>query len=737
MAALLCTAVMLVPNAPAAAQPATACTPLSPREQAAQTIVTGVAGTRADDAALAAVGRDAGAVVLMGRNVADAQQVAALTAALRTGARAGLLVAVDEEGGRVARLAGAGIAPTLPAARELAATRTAEQVRAAAAGVGAALRAVGVDWNFAPVLDVTAAGASTVIGDRSYSGDPATAGRYGAAFAAGLRDAGVLSTGKHFPGHGRTQVDSHVDLPVVDASLEELAETDLVPFRSAMGDLDAIMTGHVVVTALDPHLPASLSAETARLLREKLGFGGLIVTDDLAMGAVASRWDLATAAEMALAGGADMAMVLPPGHAATAADRIAEAVESGRVPRVRLHDAVRRVLRVKGFGPADATCLLGLPAAASARAVVGDDGVLYAVVDGQRRRIPDPETARELGLADAAGRYDQAEVDALPRGEDLESVRRFGSPELAAVGADPVEVALDLSRARFADGAADRVVVARADDYADALGGTALAGPDAPLLLLPRGAAPPSTEAVAAEVARVLSPRGAVYVLGGQAALSDVDLGTLRSHPGLRRLAGPDRYATAALVARQAARTAARRGVAPRTVLLVRGDGWADAVAAGPLAAARGWPVLLTASDRLPAATAGAVRRAEEVIVVGGPAAVSDAVAAAAGATRRWEGVNRAGTSAAVARDGWDRRAGREGDGFVAVDGGTGWAMALAVSGWAAAHRAPLLLTGPQLAPEVGAYLSGLAYPAGMTATVHRAGIDVPGGLNEIGMTRS
>ena len=207
---------------PAAAPAQPACTPLTPRQQAAQVVVVALPGAGFDAATERLVGEDSGGVVLLARSIVSAEQVRTLLTQVRDAAPLPPIVAVDEEGGRVARFGRAGLAPDLPAARDLAATRTPEEVRALGKDLGAALASYGVTMDLAPVLDVTAAADDTVIGDRSYSDDPAIVGAYASAFADGLRAGGLLTTGKHWPGHGRTDVDSHLAGPVVDVPVADL-----------------------------------------------------------------------------------------------------------------------------------------------------------------------------------------------------------------------------------------------------------------------------------------------------------------------------------------------------------------------------------------------------------------------------------------------------------------------------------------------------------------------------------
>ena len=354
--ALVLACQLLAPPAPAEA--AVSCDPMSLRDRAAQVVMTGLPGTQADSDALTLVRRHAGSVVLLGRNVVSARQLRRLTRDLRAAAPARLLVAIDEEGGRVARLGEKGITDHLPSARTLARTRTPRQIRRIAERLGSQMAAVGMDWNFAPVLDVADADRNTVIGDRSYSGDPEVVAAAGRAFARGMRAAGILTTGKHFPGHGRTTVDSHERLPTVTASRRQLLRRDVHPFAEALPVLDAVMSAHVRYTALDDRRPASLSPAATRLLRRDLGYEGLLITDALEMGAITADRTIPQAAEQALRAGADILLVGEWTATPRVTTRLVRAVRAERVDRARLNEAVARVLTAKGYGPARIDCLL-------------------------------------------------------------------------------------------------------------------------------------------------------------------------------------------------------------------------------------------------------------------------------------------------------------------------------------------------------------------------------------------
>ena len=315
--------------------------------RAAQLLLAGVPGTEIGPTSRALVRGGLGGVILYGPNLVDAAQVRSLIASLQAMAEVPLAVAVDEEPGRVARFATAGILPQTPTARALG-QHSAAFVRSTAASIGRGLRDLGVTVDLAPVLDVTDAEASGVIGDRSFGSDPASVARAGVAFAEGLAAAGVSAVGKHFPGHGESSTDSHTSLPTVTASRATLTRRALPPFVAAVkAGIPAIMLGHLLVPSIDATLPASLSPKSVRVLRQDLGFDGLVMTDDLYMGAVAAQWDAGRAAEMAVAAGVDMVILSAGTGALDVAAALVAAVQEGRLAEARLTDAFLHVERFK------------------------------------------------------------------------------------------------------------------------------------------------------------------------------------------------------------------------------------------------------------------------------------------------------------------------------------------------------------------------------------------------------
>jgi len=315
--------------------------------QLAQLLLVGFPGTTPGPVSRELVDRGIGGLLLFRANVVSAGQVEALVTGLKERAAIPLEVAVDQEPGtRVARLKG--IVRAAPSARELG-RLPADQVERYGRAAGHDLAALGVTTDLAPVLDVTGARWDGVIGDRSFGADPATVSRAAVAFMHGLAAGGVAPVGKHFPGHGATTVDSHERLPVVAAPMARLQARDLAPFRAAIrSGLDAVMVGHLLVRAVDPRNPATLSpAVVGGLLRDDMGFDGLVVSDALEMGALAGSMSLPVAAERSLAAGVDQLVL--SGHTGVPAilDHLERAVADGRLPQARVRQAFLRVMRFK------------------------------------------------------------------------------------------------------------------------------------------------------------------------------------------------------------------------------------------------------------------------------------------------------------------------------------------------------------------------------------------------------
>lgn len=285
-----------------------------------------------------------GSVCLFASNVHTPSQLRALTASIHQ-ANPSALVAIDEEGGDVTRLHHADGSPH-PGAALLGRLNDPELTRASAALIGAELAAVDVDLNLAPVADVNSNPLNPVIGVRSFGADATLVAEHVAAYTRGMQSSGVAACAKHFPGHGDTAVDSHKDLPVLDVTGEQLRQRELPPFRAAVAaGVAAVMTSHIVVPALDAEVPATLSAPILGLLRDELGFDGVIVTDALDMAGASAGRGIAEAAIGALNAGADLLCI----GSGNTGDQITEiraelraAVDAGRLDAARLLAAAAR-----------------------------------------------------------------------------------------------------------------------------------------------------------------------------------------------------------------------------------------------------------------------------------------------------------------------------------------------------------------------------------------------------------
>jgi len=344
------------------------CVPAPVEERAGQLLVVGLPRVVTGQEPLVAELTDlgVGGVLIQKANVQSADQVRALIGELRGRSRVPLLVAADEEGGRVSTFRS--IVGRSPAPRTLAAEQTPEQVREQARVLGQQLGDLGVGMNLAPVVDLNDGAYNGIVGDRSYSADPATASLFAAEFAQGLAEAGVLSTAKHFPGHGRTSVDSHIERPVVDVPLGELQAADLQPFADAISNgVPMILMAHVSYAALDPALPASLDPRAYQLLRD-MGFEGVAIPDSLDMGAITTTYSKPEATVLAVTAGADAVLATGGTEARAMRDAVVAAVADGRIPEARLNEAAARVLALKGVDPVPMTCTAVAPTTLAARA---------------------------------------------------------------------------------------------------------------------------------------------------------------------------------------------------------------------------------------------------------------------------------------------------------------------------------------------------------------------------------
>jgi beta-N-acetylhexosaminidase len=325
--------------------------PVSLRRQIGRLLIAGFNGTQVP-VELRSIAREfgLGGVILFSRNIEAPEQVAELCyEAGRLLSDLPLWVSVDQEGGRVARLKAPFTEwPPMATLGRSGDTRLAERF---ARALAAELKAVGVTLDYAPVLDVMTNAKNPVIGDRALATTADEVGRLGAAIIRTLQAEGVAACGKHFPGHGDTSVDSHLELPLVEHPPDRLRAIEFVPFRAAVqADVATIMTAHVLVPALDEDRPATLSRRVVTdLLRRELGYGGVILSDDLEMKAIATTYAIPDAAVMAIDAGCDGILICSADHETQAAalEALVKAVETDRLPYKRVEDALQRQQRAK------------------------------------------------------------------------------------------------------------------------------------------------------------------------------------------------------------------------------------------------------------------------------------------------------------------------------------------------------------------------------------------------------
>jgi beta-N-acetylhexosaminidase len=295
---------------------------------------------------------DLGGVIFFARNVENPEQVADLSRESQELAdEIPLWVSVDQEGGRVARLKRPFTEwpPMITLGR---AGADSERLAARfATALAAELRAVGISMDYTPVLDVHTNPKNPVIGDRALAERADDVARLGTAIIRTLQSAGIAACGKHFPGHGDTSADSHLELPLLDHPPDRLEAVELVPFKAAVAaDVAAIMTGHILIPSLDEELPGTLSPRIVTgLLKTTLAFNGLVLTDDLSMKAISGRYGLSEATVQAIAAGCDAVLMCEPGPEAqmAALEAVIYAVEKGRIPIKRIDDAFARHRKVK------------------------------------------------------------------------------------------------------------------------------------------------------------------------------------------------------------------------------------------------------------------------------------------------------------------------------------------------------------------------------------------------------
>lgn len=322
---------------------------LSLRQKLAQLLNVGVTGT---DDALSIVQNEEIGGIFVGSWTDQSMLTNREVPQVASASKLPLMVTIDEEGGRVSRVAD--ILGPDPSARETAQTMTVEQTYQMALERGRGLKDLGISVNYAPDVDVSSQPDDSVIGDRSYSEDPQTVVAYAGAYAQGMRDAGIFPVIKHFPGHGSASGDSHRG-EVTTPPLQDLIASDLIPFRELSGTGVGVMMGHLEVPGLtESGTPASISPAAVALLRDGVGYGaapftGPVFTDDLSgMQAITDRYDIADAVQAALVAGVDQALWLTTDDVPRVLDHLEQAVASGELPQARVDQAVVTVATAKG-----------------------------------------------------------------------------------------------------------------------------------------------------------------------------------------------------------------------------------------------------------------------------------------------------------------------------------------------------------------------------------------------------
>lgn len=303
------------------------------------------------EATQAAIGQyPVGGIVYFAKNLVSRAQCTAMINGIQSFSQLGLFIAVDEEGGSVARL---GSNPAMgttafPAMKKIGSTKDPDRAYAVGYTLGTDLAALGFNLDFAPVADVDANPNNPVIGSRAFSSDPDTAAAMVSACVNGFGDSGVLCTLKHFPGHGDTSTDSHYGEAEITKTLADLYECELIPFQAGIeAGAPLVMVGHLTLPqVIDAHVPASLSPEIVTgLLRDTLGFDGLIITDSLSMQAITDQYSPGEAAVKAIAAGVDI--LLMPESLPDAVSGIRAAIASGELTEERINASVLRILQVK------------------------------------------------------------------------------------------------------------------------------------------------------------------------------------------------------------------------------------------------------------------------------------------------------------------------------------------------------------------------------------------------------
>ena len=311
---------------------------------------TAPATDRVDDAVISRIEEyPVGGIALFSRNITSAEQLPMFISDLQNSSKYPLFIAVDEEGGRVARIANSGYfdVASYKSMEDIGKAGDASKAEEVGRQIGLYLKELGFNLDFAPVADTNTNPQNIVIGDRSYGSDPALVARMVSAQLDGMHDSGIMGTLKHFPGHGDTKDDTHSGYVSIEKTWDELKECELVPFITALPKADMVMVSHITaVNVTSDQLPTSMSETMITgKLRNELGYDGVIITDAMAMGAVADNYTSADAAVTAVKAGVDI--VLMPQNLDEAFNGVMNAVTDGEISMKRLDESVMRILKLK------------------------------------------------------------------------------------------------------------------------------------------------------------------------------------------------------------------------------------------------------------------------------------------------------------------------------------------------------------------------------------------------------
>lgn len=437
---------------------------LSLEEKIGQMCVVGFNGLEPPDHILEwlASGR-IGGVILFARNIGSPAQVAELTQACHAAAPRPILIAIDQEGGVVTRLREH--FTESPGAMALGAADSEELAEQVSAVLGAEMRALGINWNLAPVVDLTHNIHNPSVGARSLGTDPERVKRLAVAQVNGFQGAGVAATAKHFPGKADTPVDPHISLPVIDGPLDDLWDTDLLPFRAVSGArIAAIMITHVQFKALEPDYPSTLSPRIINgLLRRDIGFQGVISTDCMEMGAITQQYGPGESAVLAaLAGASTILFSHTREYQESAYNALMNAARSGRLPEAQIDSAAEKVRAMQEqFAITEPPALDGIRhpdhLAVMAQAARAGTVLLHTAPDALPLR---PDDTRRITLIEFASYMDSVAVE-QSGDSGLATLLHAALPDIQSVGLSPDNVSEERrARARALAEASDVVIVA-------------------------------------------------------------------------------------------------------------------------------------------------------------------------------------------------------------------------------------------------------------------------------------